>query len=499
MTESEFVFIKDGKRGVVDANGKIVLPPLYSEIFETDGSYYVVSKDNKIGVVKKTNQVSLPFEFEAIRILPSDRFHVFKNGFGAIVTNRNKFIRDTFGDLAVHIQWYKDNSVPPMEMLMEEGDRWYFMNNRGTYSIKNGNDTTVTDFTEFIPAGGAKEVYIVKRNNQWGVVGRDLKPIIQTIYTQISIDYVTGYLMAKTGNAFKLFRPTSLGIDTLLSIAAGDIDRFDKEGIAIAAEGLKRGLINKEGKYVYGPIRGRLERFGEQLFSVQPDSTEGMDMINRKYKSVLPVGTLSNGFAGAMILLQNKEKKMGVFHAAGYLLVPVQYDEVFFGNTDEETDDYFQIRMGNKWGLMDVQGKLLIPIQYDRIGLFENGLSVSKRNGKTGVIDIHNKEVVPFIYDDAAYEFNNFGLLQVKKDGRYGLVDKKGKVVLPLIYESLNDDFDNGLGLAMKNGKWGYVSPEGKEVIPFEYDRAEPFYSNTATVIKNGETFKIDKTGKKIN
>lgn len=60
---------------------------------------------------------------------------------------------------------------------------------------------------------------------------------------------------------------------------------------------------------------------------------------------------------------------------------------------------------------------------------------VPKRNasGKYGFIDKSGKEVVPFKYDDAGYNFED-GIIKVKLNAKYGFIDETGKVVIPISF-----------------------------------------------------------------
>ena len=58
--------------------------------------------------------------------------------------------------------------------------------------------------------------------------------------------------------------------------------------------------------------------------------------------------------------------------------------------------------------------------------------------------------------------------------------------------------FSDGLALVSYKGKYGYADETGKMVIPFRYDSASSFAGGVAAVTLGGQTYNIDKDGRKI-
>ncbi len=52
--------------------------------------------------------------------------------------------------------------------------------------------------------------------------------------------------------------------------------------------------------------------------------------------------------------------------------------------------------------------------------------------------------------------------------------------------------------MTINEGKWGYINEKREEVIPVIYDQAGNFSEGLAVVKLNGESFFIDKTGKRL-
>ena len=77
------------------------------------------------------------------------------------------------------------------------------------------------------------------------------------------------------------------------------------------------------------------------------------------------------------------------------------------------------------------------------------------------------------------------GISVVKENGKYGLVDVTHRVFTPVIYESISP-FVDGLAKVKRDGRYGFVNTLGREVVSPIYDSITPFQDGIAKVKKNG-------------
>jgi len=125
--------------------------------------------------------------------------------------------------------------------------------------------------------------------------------------------------------------------------------------------------------------------------------------------------------------------------------------------------------------------------------------------GKLGFADKQGKVVISCKYE-TAFEFDG-NLAFVRLDKKWGMIDKTGKTVVPHKYDMLGlairngglQVFCDGFARVQLNGKWGYLDKTGSEVISCIYDEAGDFSNGIATVKLNDESFKIDKSGKRVD
>lgn len=153
----------------------------------------------------------------------------------------------------------------------------------------------------------------------------------------------------------------------------------------------------------------------------------------------------------------------------------------------------------NKYDFLDSTGALLSKSPYTNSWLrsvSEERLSVS-RDGKYGFLDLSGNEIVPLIYEEA-FPFQE-GVAAVCREGKWGFIDKAGTEVILPVYDQVHSPFHNGLTAASLNGKWGLIDKEGNAIFPFEYDYVYEEEGGYFIVQKEGKTFPLDASGKRIS
>lgn len=125
--------------------------------------------------------------------------------------------------------------------------------------------------------------------------------------------------------------------------------------------------------------------------------------------------------------------------------------------------------LGNKHGYIDINQKIIVPFEYDDIDLFNHELASVKKNGKYGFINRKGKIVIPLQFEDETY-FYKTGLALVKKNNLYGFINKKGKEIIPIIYQNANEGTADSLVSLNKKGKWAFFDSFGKQKTDFIYD-----------------------------
>lgn len=143
------------------------------------------------------------------------------------------------------------------------------------------------------------------------------------------------------------------------------------------------------------------------------------------------------------------------------------------------TDSIEYHRITNKdhsmWGFKNKEGKIMIPPgKYSFLNpIDEHGMILAQKDGKEGYIDITEKVLIPFIYDNVGVFSTDVELASVIKDGKQGFINRKGEVIIPLEYDgnSYNTNFHSGVAILTKNKRYGVINAQNNIIIPFEYEK----------------------------
>lgn len=145
-------------------------------------------------------------------------------------------------------------------------------------------------------------------------------------------------------------------------------------------------------------------------------------------------------------------------------------------------------------------------VAFEEVGMFSNGASPAKKDGKWGLINVAGNQWVlepefdGIIMDELGRAYTQ-NLVFVKNGAQVLLLvrDEKSKEFSKLS-EEFEDarPFENGFAAVRKDGKWGYIDTEGNVRIDFTFDEALSFGQHLAAV-KIGDMWGyINTQGKQV-
>jgi len=295
---------KDGKYGIIDENGKYVVPLMYDEmkfIVNKDNKYFIgVKRNDKYGIINIKNEVIYPFIFEtcaelsAYVSIPQNR----QNGFYAFLSITNRLT----------IEYYYLNFDPRKDELKIQANptKGFKIVTKSCSSNTSGKCMGVENWTgqPIIPAtfGQIKnlkyntfEVYSTKGAGLMDTLGRTLIPPI----------YAYMY---------------ELGRDSTL--------------LQVGRHSGTWGLYTRSGKMIADTIYGGFEE---------------------------PINGLIPFYADMHFRVQNNQwvhddKKIGFMDLNGKIIIEPFYDQIY---KDSPKKGYIQLKYGNNYCTIDSTGKLI--------------------------------------------------------------------------------------------------------------------------------------------
>lgn len=266
----------------------------------------------------------------------------------------------------------------------------------------------------------------------------------------------------------------------------------------------KVGLYDKYNKKEVIPaIYDNLSYINDDTIIARTQEGEGIININQK--NVIPFKyNLIEYINDSFIIALNSDGKFGVVNIKNEEVLAFEYDEI---HKVSESSDYCRLGKNNKFGLISIaNGAIVIPVDYDSIyyvdkEYIENELVVAQKDDKMGIIDVNNKEVVPFIYERIDLTGRCF---EVYKYGLAGLLDNKGKEILPAelidIMEVADGFITARVYVENYDHKYAVYNFNGEEIVPPIYDYIDYDASEKYMIVNNnGIANLVDKaTGEAV-
>lgn len=262
------------------------------------------------------------------------------------------------------------------------------------------------------------------------------------------------------------------------STMTGYHGKMDDGSLSIFEEDGKYGLKDKGGEVVLSPIYDEVKhKYTGRGYLIKEGNKWGA--VNERCEWIFPLeyDDISICYEGGHYIKKNG--KWGYVDDNGKEIIPKRYDEVYLCSCN-----MIRLKLDEKYGYYNMKESKLYPIKYDDADYFSNispGEAVVKFDGKCGIVDTHDREVLPFIYEEA--NIDDDGIYRVKKDGLFGIINRKLEVLFPFKYQDLGKFDDDGITYARVKGLgYGYVDKNDNVIVDFKYLYARDFIDGFAVV-----------------
>jgi len=442
--------------GLLDENGKTLLPCKYNYIQEDNGMLIVNEGDlendnNRMSALADwvTGKIITPFKYTNIDV---QRGKYVKVIIGGGDTPEKTGICDKQGHELIPCIYTRINIGEGVFYVWDKDLSKGILNEKGESIIPVGKYTDIDDF------------YTV---GEMSIANATLKDEEGNSVITVIDNHGKELFPAKYASIFS-FDP-------------------DRDNLAIAADFKGRyTVINLQGKEIVPRIYADIDFEDDHLRCILPRDANGN----------VRVGIY--GFDGKEIIAPKYSALM--------------YDELL--KVYRSAIPKSNVEDDHLWGIIDITGKEIVPCKYDQIERFGRSLPKTLArvllNGKYGAVNVTGIEVIPCRFDVMEAidnEYIDLGIENEKGEMKRALADVHGKIFTEPIYSSINS-FDDDLGLARvsrlvvsrTNEKelYGFINKEGKEVIPCQFERLSDFFNGFSKITQKGKTGLIDSTGKII-
>ena len=386
------LFRSAGKTGVINTDGKIVLPAHYQDI-RLDQNVFIACLNtgykNRWVILNSEGNPITERQYEYIAPFNGRFYPVRNRGYwGAVNPTGEEIItcvhdslvqqkgnnivvkfKGEYGVINLHENWVVTPQANPLELLNEEA---YF---------------EFADSTTFVKSLTGNIIY----------------------FSDNRLEY--------HGGIIREHLPT--GASWIIDMNGIVVDRSAQpertERIFPESEGLR--AILKDGKYGFIDAMGRL-RIANRYEAAQPFN-DGMaairirnkwGFIDRQERLVVQpvydrVENFKNGYA-----IVSQHNLSGLIDETGRIVLPVRYDQIIVNEQNR-----FKLRQGTLQGLADAYGNIIIHPKYDDVIDAGNGFVIVQRNGKCGVLTLRGVSTIPMVYDELIFDPHHNQFMALKK------------------------------------------------------------------------------------
>lgn len=343
MNENVIATKKNGYWGFIDFSGHIVIEYKYDFVWPFKEGRAKVNYLGNQGIINTAGEWVVHPKHSEITIVHKDLFISRTGKRSDLIDNIERTVFQTYDQLALH----------SYGLLEITGNNKYGL-------IDHKVENTIPAIYDYISELSGNQVYILKKDGYYSVLGKDGRFILHQNdeYDNIG-SFSEGFLSVKKDRKFGF-----IDLDGKLRIA----NRYE------AVEDFKEGMAAVQLVGRWGFI-DRLERL-----KIQPlyDKVESFD-------------------DGLSVVIKND--LYGIIDIAGKEVLPTDYDSLY----RNEMNSFVIVKSG-RYGLANLRGELLIPSKFEFLEENENDYVIVKQRGMIGVIKKNGINAIPIAYEEIIYD-----------------------------------------------------------------------------------------------
>lgn len=464
-------FQKDKKYGYFNGKGEVVVEPQYefAYSFLRDSPNTPAKKNGKYGIIDKNGEVVLPFEHPPMSV-PSE------TGYVTIYTDKGNGLMDLNGKVIVPAIYREKelHTQVPLPQLKQNFAHIHRKDGAKDNAIIFNNGKELLYYTAVQPFDNDhffhNQYLMVNIPNLNSLTGakRALVDINgDPILIWDNYPYVGDYndqavVVGKKKGSDIIYGLINTKGETILKPKYEKITKFDAQGIARYEYKGESGFINDKGQIVqseksfdnvisFGFARDGLIYFkGDNGGGIM--TYEGKVLFNHsdQYQYLFAKH-------GLIIRKDRATKKELLINKTGKILTD-EYTKI------GERDYGFQVFLDKKEGVLDKTGKVILEAVNQDVNYIKEGFFVIKKDNLKTLTDLLGNQLLPGTYTDIRLIRGTENYWIKNDQYKWYMMKKDGTPANKQLYSKI-EYYRDGL-YNVKAEKWGLVDSTGKEVVP---------------------------------
>ena len=355
--------------GLININKERITQPLYTQLIYKSGEYIIARKKvspiaDKVGCISLQGEMRIPFVYDGIEI----------HGLRAIVFNLHG-ARFDFGLVNLQNQVMIPLQYKSIESL---GTLRYAVQNReNKIALFSEEGKSITDFTIDSLSQFYKGYSIIYQKGLQGLINREGEIKLPTTYSQIKITEGGAIHLQLPGEWMYLNHKN----EVLSKIIADDLVSVSQH----------RSIIFLGGKY---------------------------GLLDEQNQITLPIQWSSLQEIKPAVFLAGQKNKLGVIHADGKVILPIVYDSIQLAPSG-----YRVFEKNEGWQLTNASGEIMTQKKYESLARFNGSNWVVRSRGFYGVVNTKGEEFIHCVFDSIGDRSSNE--VAVKFKNQYGIIDHR--------------------------------------------------------------------------
>ena len=497
------LLIEEGRCGVINKAGEVVISPIYDDIqipnpskpvFICMDNYDENTKEYNITVLNEKSERIL-YEYVAVKAvsienstssIPYEKsvLQYKENGkWGLIDFNGKKITKPIYDEII---------GLTHREGLLKakKDSKYGVINIKGTTIIKHKYDNIKCDgyysedgtynYAGFIVSNTTSSGY------RYGYINYNGKELLKTEYNDITRildkkDNENAYILAFKNGMGAILKNNKI----VLNHEYEDIFYNAENDLLIVQKNAKQGVMNFEGNIIIPIEYSNIMISGNFITAQKNENIEIFDIQ----------GNLQN-FKGYISIykIENTEYYIGITQNDEYKIIDkngVELTKQIYQDIKNIDGQNFIAQKDNKYGIIDINENVKVDFEYDVMQILSNTQVIQALKLDTTTTDLYNFEIAKIITVTKASIFLESAYIKVVTNNNVQYLDYDGKIL------KNTDIYDNNnLYAIVQNEKWGFVDKQGNIIIEPKYEMVTEFNEyGFAGIKQDGKWGSIDTQG----
>lgn len=419
LADSFLVFEENGKMGIKDQQGKVVVPASFEALGWSDGSFSVIGDvtgyrlNNHWGILNLKKEFVTKAEYERL---------IYSGGEYIVATKK----------------------INPAQTK--------------TGCLNLSGEIKIPFQYDGININGLRAIVFNLQNAQYqyGLIDLENRQIIPVAYQRIYPLGTLRYAVENEAGKIALFGEDGRAIT---GFEIDSISAFTKSR-AIIHQNLNQGLLDRDGRMVVTPNYQAITLEEEKVMALPHHEwiiLNDRNEILKKFQvdDILPI---TNGMS-----IYKYSQKYGLLDSTLKAILPAQYDHLF-----ASTNNQFIVSQKGKRGVIGPDNSIILPLIYDSLIIEDEIVLAYNKSEGWSLTDIRQSFKTQKNYDWIVRKVN--GIYPVKNYGYWGALNETGQEIIHCVFDSLLEISNHQLVVKFKN-QFGIINTRENWLVapqPFE-------------------------------